>query len=342
MAGASALVAAAAVMGFFGFNIGGSTSSEVGGEQAPVAPSVPVEQAVKSAGIGGGSIWALAVAPNNDVFAATLDAGVFKSANGGRSWRHLTIAPSATRVDALAVAPGEPQTVYAGSGGGVFKSTDGGATWQAANGRLFDGATDSREHRMLEGFVYSLVVDPRDAETVYAGTWSAGLLKTTNGGASWQRLDPGPIGSMVLDPSDPETIYLGSGAESGVSMSTDGGRTWQSTGLRGTDVGALAVDPEHPEILYAGTAKGLLKTSDGGATWRAGGLKGYVTGVKIDPERPTTLYAATSSGVHRSRDGGRTWRALDAGREGRDGVNVLAHSICRTPGRSTPGPELAS
>jgi photosystem II stability/assembly factor-like uncharacterized protein len=331
LSGVSALVAAAAVIGYFGFNNGGSTSSEVGREEAPVAPSVSAQQDVKPAGIEGGSIWALAVAPNNNIFAATINAGVFKSANGGTSWRPLTIAPSATRVDSLAVAPGEPQTVYAGAGGGIFKSTDGGATWQAANGGLFDEeTTDSREHRMIEGFVYSLVVDPRDPETVYAGTWAAGLLKTTNGGASWQRLDPGLIGSMVLDPNDPETIYVGSvgafaaGAESGVSKSTDGGRTWQPAGLSGTNVVALAVDPEHPEILYAGTAKGLLKTSDGGNTWRAGGLKGSVSGVKIDPERPTTLYAATSSGVHKSTDGGRTWRALGAGREGREGVNALA------------------
>jgi photosystem II stability/assembly factor-like uncharacterized protein len=333
--GASALViGAAALIGYFGFNNGGSTSSEVGREEAPVAPSVSAQQGVKPApGIEGGSISALAVDPNENVFAATLDAGVFKSADGGRSWRPLSIAPSATRVDSLAVGPGEPQTVYAGSGGGVFKTTDGGATWQAANGGLFGEETaGERGHRLLEGYVYSLVVDPRDSETVYAGTFRRGLLKTTNGGASWQRLAPRMVGPVVLDPNDPETIYVGSvgaavgggRAESGISMSTDGGRTWQPAGLSGTNVDALAVDPEHPEILYAGTAKGLLKTSDGGNNWRMGGLKGWISGVKIDPERPTTLYAATSSGVHRSTDGGRTWRALDAGREARDGVNALA------------------
>jgi photosystem II stability/assembly factor-like uncharacterized protein len=284
-------------------------------------------------GIEGGLIRALAVDPNDNVFAATLDAGVFMSGDGGRSWRPLTIAPSATRVDSLAVAPGEPQTVYAGTGGGVFKTTDGGATWQAANGGLFGEETvGDRDHRMLEGYVYSLVVDPRDSETVYAGTFRRGLLKTTNGGASWQGLAPRMVGPVVLDPNDPETIYVGSvgaavgggRAESGVSMSTDGGRTWQPAGLSGTNVDALAVDPTHAEILYAGTAEGLLKSSDGGNTWRAGGLKGWVSGVKIDPEKPTTLYAATNAGIFKSTDGGGSWKALAAGREASDGVHSLA------------------
>jgi hypothetical protein len=72
-----------------------------------------------------------------------------------------------TRVDALAIAHGEAETVYVGTGSGVFKSADGGATWQAANGGLFDNeTTGDRDHRLLEGYVYSLVVDPRDPETV--------------------------------------------------------------------------------------------------------------------------------------------------------------------------------
>jgi photosystem II stability/assembly factor-like uncharacterized protein len=325
--GASALVlAAAALTGYFVFDNRGSTSSEVR-EEPPAGPSGSAQPAAKLApGIEGGSVSALAVDPNGNVFAATRDAGVFKSANEGRSWRPLAIAARALRVDSLAVAAGEPATVYAGTGRGVFKSTDGGATWQAANGGLFGRETArDRSHRLLEGYVYSLAVDPRDSETVYAGTWRRGLLKTTNAGASWQRLAPRSVGAVVLDPSAPDTMYVGLAggrAGSGIFTSSDAGRTWRTAGLSGTDVYALAVDPEHAEILYAGTPKGLLKTSNGGKTWGAGGLEGFVSDVDIDRERPATLYAATSSGVHRSTDGGRTWRVLDAGREGRGGVTL--------------------
>ena len=337
---AALLVAAAAgLIGYFGFsNGGGSARSEVARDGSSVAPRAPSQPAglQPARGIEGGSISALAVDPNDNVFAATLRAGAFKSANGGRTWEPLTIGRDANRVDSLAIAPGVPQTVYVGSGGGVFKTTDGGATWKGANGGLFGKKTTvaettaDRTHRMLEGYVYSLVVDPGDSKTVYAGTWSRGLLKTTNGGASWQRLAPGWVGALVLDPNDPDTIYVGAvgsataTAESGVSKSTDGGRTWQPAGLQGTNVNTLAIDPRASEILYAGTAKGLMKSTDGGNNWRRGGLESSVYGVTIDPGRPTILYAATDSGVYSSADGGRTWRALDAGSEGRDGVNALA------------------
>jgi photosystem II stability/assembly factor-like uncharacterized protein len=325
--GACALViAATGLIGYFGVNNGGSTSAEVGREEAPMAASISARLVKPAVGIEGGSINALAVDSNENVFAGTSNAGVFKSANGGTSWRPLSIAPSTTRVDALAVAPGEPQTVYAGTGRGVFKSTDGGATWRAANGGLFRDPRAGLAHRLIEGYVYSLVVNPRDAETVYAGTWQRGLLKTTNGGTNWQRLAPRRVGAVALDPSDPETIYVGlvgGGRGSGISMSTDGGRTWHPAGPRGTNVSALAVDPKHARIFYAGTPKGLLKTSDGGNTWHAAGLESSVSEIKIDPKKPATLYAATPSGVHKSTDGGRTWSALDAGQAGRDGVGPL-------------------
>ena len=327
------VVASAGLLAYFGFS-GEATAPEVVLDKPVAAPSAPPPQAVQpAAGLEGGSISALAVDANDNIFAAGLDAGVFKSEDGGSSWRPVTIPSNVTRVDTLAIAPGEPQTVYLGTGSGVIKSTDGGATWRAANGDLFEGeSAGERDHRMLEGYVYSLVVDPRDSETVYAGTWKQGLLKTTNGGASWLRLGPGAVGALVLDPNDSETIYVGSeGAfaasrESGVSKSADGGRTWQPVGLAGTNVGSLAIDPKDPEILYAGTARNLLKTSDGGKTGRAVDLKGWgwLSGVTIDPENPASLYAATTTGAFKSTDGGRSWVALDAAREARYGVNVLA------------------
>jgi photosystem II stability/assembly factor-like uncharacterized protein len=320
------VAAAAALIGYFAFdNGGGSARSEVerdGSFVGPLAPSQPAGLQ-PARGIEGASISALAVDPHSPqtVFAATRDDGggslLYKSANGGRTWESLGL--DANRFDALAIAPGDPQTVYVGTGDGVFKSTDGGTTWQGANGGLFRNENwYTRDHRMYEGYVYSLVVDPRNAETVYAGTWSRGLLKTTNGGASWQRLGPGWVGALALDPNDPETIYVGAvgsytaTAESGVSKSTDGGRTWQPAGLQGTNVEALAVDPEHAEILYASTDKGLMKSTDGGENWHAGGLEGWGDGVMINPERPTTLYARTDGGIFKSRDGARTWTRVHA------------------------------
>ncbi len=157
-----------------------------------------------AAGIEGGSISALAIDPQSPetVFAATTRAGLFKSTDGGGSWHSLAIPVNATPIVSLAIAPADPQTVYAGTGRGVFKTTDGGATWRAANDGLF-GKESAYEHewRLSEGYVQALVVDPGDAETVYAGTYQRGLFKSTNGGASWAARQPG--GGALAD-SRPE------------------------------------------------------------------------------------------------------------------------------------------
>jgi hypothetical protein len=138
---AAALVAASALLVYIGFN--GSRDNAV---QQPAAEGLPGFSSQNEAGkwtlasgLEGGYISVLAVAPERHatVFAATLEAGVFKSLDGGRSWRRLNTPPAATRVDSLATDPRDPDTVYAGTGGGVFKSIDGGASWRQANVGLF-------------------------------------------------------------------------------------------------------------------------------------------------------------------------------------------------------------
>src|SRR4051794_8081696 len=125
-------------------------------------------------GLEGGTITAFAVDPRrpDTVFAATLEAGVFGSAHGGRTWQPLDLGPDVNRVDALAIAPGDPETIYAGTGRGVVKSTDGGASWQPAGLRgapAINREPSSDEevarfmeqsaHRAIEGYISTLVVD---------------------------------------------------------------------------------------------------------------------------------------------------------------------------------------
>ena len=336
---ASALVAAAiGLLGFYGFNHGGGA-----GRPQARAEQVPGEAAVLSQlvagrwrparGLEGAFISALVVDPMHPktVFAATLEAGVFKSSDGSRSWRALSIAPTASRVDAVAIAATEPQTVYAGTGDGVFKSTDRGASWQAANAGLFGEETaEERDHRLTEGYVYGLAVDESNPDIVYAATFGRGLFKTTNGGASWRNIGLTALGAVVLDPADPRTIYAGAtGAyaggiwsRSGVFKSTDGGMSWHAAGLQGTNVDRLAIDPENPNIVYAGGEDGLFKSTDGGASWAAAGLHGKtIEGLTLDAQDPETIYAGTyPHGIFKSTDRGRTWRTLKLGQ----GANALA------------------
>jgi photosystem II stability/assembly factor-like uncharacterized protein len=326
--------AAAGLLGFYGFNHGGGATRPSDQAQQPngeagVALEVGYGRWRSAPGLEGGAITALALDPEhpNTVFAATLEAGVFKSSDGGSSWQALDIAPNADRVDALAIAPQDPRTVYVGTGGGNFKSTDGGATWQAVNSGLFGHETAAaRDHRLLEGFVYVLAVDPTNLEVVYAATWERGLLKSTNGGASWQSTGfNGPVDALALDPTDPATVYVSGsrtlagvesgGVGSGVFRSSDGGASWQPVALEGTFVYALALDPQHPDTVYAGTrGKGVFKSTDGGASWRAAGLEGKnIRGLILNPKNPENVYAESEGEIFVSTEGGGTWRALNGG-----------------------------
>jgi photosystem II stability/assembly factor-like uncharacterized protein len=326
------VAAAGGLLAFYGFNGGGSsTRPQDGGEQllGRAGTAVPRDTARwrLAPGLPGGDINEFVVDPQHArVMFANNGDRVFKSANGGRTWRPLDLARS--RIDVLAMAPGHAKTLYVGSALGVFKTTDGGASWQTTSADILANETaEERQHRSDEGYVYALAVDRHDPDIVYAGTWEKGkgVFKTTDGGASWRRLGLTAVNTLALDPRDPDVVYAGTvGAGpyasrawilhgSGVFKSSDGGATWQPVGLQGTNVAALAVDPQHPETVYAGTdEKGVVKSTDGGASWRAAGLQGTNVGpLMLDPQQPKTVYADTDEdGTFKSTDGGRTWRAL--------------------------------
>jgi photosystem II stability/assembly factor-like uncharacterized protein len=341
--GACALVAASAgLLGFYGFNHGGGARPQAFAEDVPGGAAVPSEQVAgwtPARGLERAFIIALAVDPqeSRNVYAASREAGVFKSSDGGTTWRPV-FAPSterAGRFDALAIAPGDPEIVYAGTGGGVFKSIDSGATWRAANSGLFGReSAEERQHRLDEGYVTALIVDPGDSETVYAATYGD-VFKSTNGGASWRSmgLSHSLVGALVLDPNDPDTMYAGmlgafaggAWAKSGVFKSTDGGAGWRPVGLQGRNVSALAVDLAHPEHLYAGTDEhGVFKSTDAGASWHPAGLaRKSVERLALDENDPLMIYATTGDGVFKSVDGGGSWRALNGKRAPRAGVTAL-------------------
>src|SRR5919198_6268059 len=115
----------------------------------------------------GGDVTALAFDPHDPstVYAgADSGAGVFKSSDGGRSWRAVNsglTGDHATNVEALAVDPKMPSTVYAGTRDGVFRSADGGRRWTAT---------------LTGQWVSAVAIDPRRTATVYAGTRGGGVF----------------------------------------------------------------------------------------------------------------------------------------------------------------------
>jgi photosystem II stability/assembly factor-like uncharacterized protein len=260
------------------------------------------------------------------LYATSIDAGIFKSSNSGRSWRPLDLAPGSGRVDALALDPSDPDTLYAGTSVGVFRSSDGGNSWRLAFSGL-DPGSDTNWRRMLEGWIYTLAVNPHDSRTVYAGTFGQ-LFKSTNGGSNWHVIslptDKRFAGSIALDPTTPATIYATALApnwkQSQLLKSADGGATWQVVGPEGKRVVTVALDPHNAETVYAGTDDpgGLFKSTDGAASWRATGYEGrHLGSVVVDPHDSETLYVGTwDAGLFKSTDGGASWDALGVGNYG--------------------------
>jgi photosystem II stability/assembly factor-like uncharacterized protein len=179
-----------------------------------------------------------------------------------------------------------------------------------------------------------LSVNPADSQTIYLALNDllddgCALTKSTDGGATWQRLwVPGfsVISALAFDPSNASTIYVALGAlsagdEAGLFKSLDGGATWKSTGLLNATLGALAVDPFNPMNLYAAESQSVLASADGGATWSNGsaalegvaGTGAAITSLVADPNHKGVLYIGTSgAGAFRSTDAGQSWSPINA------------------------------
>jgi hypothetical protein len=177
--------------------------------------------------------------------------GLFKSANGGVTWRLVLKNYDDERV---AVDPRNSGIVYAaGSGAGrLVKTTNGGRTWKRANAGL----------RVRD--VQVIAVDPRRSATVYVGSRIGdGVFKSTNGGRSWHPANasltrPRSVSAIAVDPRRNSTVYAG--GQLGVFKSTNGGARWQlAYGRFGGSVHALVIDPRLATTLYAGTANGRLR-----------------------------------------------------------------------------------
>jgi photosystem II stability/assembly factor-like uncharacterized protein len=262
------------------------------------------------------SVTALAVAPSpaGTVFAGTPVYGLFKSEDGASSWKPVRDGLPSGSVEALAISPSDPRTVYVSIGSRLFRSADGGASWQEV--------AKPAEARLIS----SLAVSPGLPDTVWAVDGLNGLaFRSTDGGAHWTQIGPpGPWAlNVTVAPTSPSTVYLGTRPhgldEGGVFASADGGTTWErrNRGLAALQVRTFAVDPANPDVLWAGVPdQGLFRSGDGGGSWErrspeAPTPDGFPTRtVAVDPSAPSTVYFLAPPWLWRTSDGGSSWTQL--------------------------------
>ncbi len=240
----------------------------------------------------------------NTFYAATASGGVWKSSDGGITWRSIFDDQPIASIGSIAVAPSDPNVVYVGSGeanirgnvaagNGIYKSTDAGKTWQHV--------------WKQEGQIGTMVVHPTNPDIAFAAVLGhafgpnpeRGVYRTKDGGKSWQQVlqKDANIGAsdVALDPSNPNILFAGlwearrypwdlksGGAGSGLYVSRDGGDTW--TKLDGKEKGKGLPTPEQ-------------------------GIWGKV-GVAVAPSDGNRVYAlieAEKGGLFRSDDGGESW-----------------------------------
>lgn len=265
----------------------------------------------------GDPVLALAIHPLDEgtVYAAAGYMGIFKTVDGGETWRATNSGMEGFFLDDVAFASPTSPVLYVAAyqgASGIYRSGDHGTTWTAIGPDMPPG-------------VRSLAVDPTAPATLYASIlFRAFLTKTVDGGATWDTIAafPDEIMNVALDPLTPSTVYAavfrGTPAGGNLWKSLDGGQNWAAitqglfdpdTGRR-YDVLRVVIDPAAPENVYITTSGGGFKSTDGGATWS-------VTAhpvMAIDPVTTTTVYAGTrGEGIFRSTDAGATWAAFSQG-----------------------------
>ena len=276
------------------------------------------------------TVW-VGTGENNSQRSVGYGDGVYRSDDGGRTWRNMGLKTS-EHIGKIAIDPRDSNIVFVAaqgplwSGGGergLYKTTDGGKTWKAViPGTENTGATD-------------VVIDPANPDTMYAATWQrrrhfftlvnggpeSAIYKSSDGGNTWTRLrgglpagDVGRIG-LSISPASTSVVYAtveAAGTTSGIFRSNDRGATWERmspTIAQGMYYGQIVADPKNVDRVYIPNVQ-MQVSDDGGRTQRAvGERQKHVDNhaIWIDPNNTDYLLVGCDGGIYDSYDRGVNW-----------------------------------
>ncbi len=297
--------------------------------------------------ISGGRATAVAGSDRNPLvyYAGGAGGGVFKSIDGGASWRPVFDRQPVAPIGAIAVNANDVDDVWAGTGeanprneveqgNGIYHSRDGGKTW------VHLGLDDA-------GSISKIEIDPRDPRTVVVGVLgqifrdntTRGVYITHDAGAHWTRtLYVGPssgVSDVVRVPDRPATLFAGvwqfrrqpwtmssGGPNGGIYRSDDGGTSWrklQDSGLPDAPTGRIGLAAATHGRIYAilqSKAGELWRSNDGGAHWTPmphspflGARPFYFSRIFVDRSNPDRLINVSLI-LSESIDGGKKFRAI--------------------------------
>ncbi len=247
-------------------------------------------------------------------FLGTAQGGIYRSADGGRSWQGPPAGPPfpGFAVSGLAVDPASPAVVWAAlsgvvRGGLLARTDDGGLHWSEI--RRWPDRTAAR----------AVAVAVRSGRRVVAVGGDGGVEISADDGESWRLtrppLDPGSgISFLAFHPSRPELLFAGSFRHPFVSA--DLGRSWRRIAggmIEDTEVFDIDFSPTDPEDYWAATCGWVYRTSDGGRQWvryKEGLADRRTHVVRRDPRDGARVLAGTTGGLFESLDGGRTFHRI--------------------------------
>jgi photosystem II stability/assembly factor-like uncharacterized protein len=255
--------------------------------------------------------------------------GIWRSDDGGDTWRRLSAPKPELAVWSLAADPREPDTIFAGyEPCAIYRSTDDGATWNKLPVEVSFPAVST--HPDIPKRVISIAADPNNTREIYGSLEVGGLLRSLDGGKSWENIIDGlyidegfvDIHSVVVNPDRPGQLTIAT--RFGTFRSDDRGDHWRD--LRaplmrpiGSYCRVLRYAPGDGNTLYLAAANdfdgdrgALFISRDNGASWQKAEpgvwLKTPVFGLAVDPNHPDNVFYSSKIGqLVYSRDRGKTW-----------------------------------
>lgn len=272
-------------------------------------------------------VWA-GTGENNHQRALGYGDGVYKSTDGGKSWKNMGLKNS-RQIGMIAIDPKNSNVVYVaaegsvwGPGGerGLYKTTDGGKTWN----KVLNISENTG--------VNNVIIDPRDSNVIYAtseqrrrhvnikigGGPETAVYKSTDAGANWDKLISGLPGEemggigLAISPANPDYLYAiieAAGDASGFYRTTNRGASWTKMSdhtAQGQYYNEIYCDPKNTEVIYSMETVSKV-TRDGGKTWQNLGLKARHVddhAFWIDPNNTEHFLIGGDGGIYESWDGG--------------------------------------